>query len=366
MNLHLYAFQTVFPSHVRKSPAAFCYPPSCLRVGVGSSCRKHPAFRTAFTAAVVRKDDQAKIRLQQQQQQTPKSVASPSRHSVKNPNSNSTPLAPSVSAPSTSVPVFQPLQSPAGALETAVALGAAKAAMPAFKVLLLGILAGAYIAIAATLALTVGGAVPAIAAANPGLQKLLFGLVGLPFGLTMVLTAGGELFTGNTALITAALLSKRATLRGLLRNWIASFAGNFIGSLLVVGLIAVAGVLSGPSLATAIAIAKAKTSLSFVTAFARGIGCNWLVCLAVWLASSAKDMSGKFTAVVLPITAFVAMGFDHSIANMFLIPMGMVSGASSVSVKAFLLNNLLPVTLGNIIGGAILVAATYHLVYRQA
>lgn len=257
------------------------------------------------------------------------------------------------------------MQPPPGALATAQTLGAAKAELPAFKVLVLGVLAGAYIAIAATLALSVGGAMPGIAAQNPGLQKLLFGLFGLPFGLTMVLTAGGELFTGNTALVTAAFLAGRASFGGLMRNWIASFTGNFIGSLLVVWLVAASGVLTGPSVVSAVAIAKAKTALTFGAAFARGLACNWLVCLAVWLASSARDMGGKFIAVLLPISAFVAMGFDHSIANMFLIPMGMKAGATSVTIKSFLLANLLPVTLGNIVGGAVLVAAMYHLAYAS-
>jgi formate transporter len=274
------------------------------------------------------------------------------------------PPAPVV-AVSTPLPEPPPMQPPAGALTVAEGLGAAKAAMPAGKVFLLGCLGGAYIGIAGLFALSVGGAMPGIAAANPGLQKLLFGLFGLPFGLTLVLTAGAELFTGNTALVTAALLAKRATLAGLLRNWVASFIGNFVGALFIVWLATVAGVLCGPSVATAVAMAKAKTSLTFSAAFARGVVCNWLVCLAVWLASSARDMGGKFVAVVLPISAFVAMGMDHSIANMFLIPMGMRAGAKTVTIKAFLLGNLLPVTLGNIVGGAVLVAGMYHLAFAR-
>jgi formate transporter len=257
------------------------------------------------------------------------------------------------------------MQAPASALTVAQTLGAVKAAMPAGKVLLLGFLAGAYIALGSLLAVSVGGAVPGLAASNPGLQKLLFGMVGLPTGLTLVLTAGGELFTGNTALVTSALLANRATVPGLLRSWTASFIGNFLGSLAVVYLAVASGVLTGPGLATVVAIAKAKTSLTFTAAFTRGIICNWLVCLGVWLASSANDMTGKFVAVLLPISAFVAIGFDHSIANMFLIPMGMMSGAKSVSVRAFLIGNLLPVTLGNIVGGAVLVAAMYHLAYGR-
>ena len=123
-----------------------------------------------------------------------------------------------------------------------------------------------------------------------------------------------------------------------------------------------AAVVANP--ATAIAIAGAKTSLTFGQAFFRGILCNWLVCMAVWMSAAASDAFGKFVAIFLPISAFVAMGFDHSIANMFIIPLGMALGAD-VSTKAFLLGNLLPVTLGNIVGGGIMVAGLYSAAYGK-
>jgi formate transporter len=257
-------------------------------------------------------------------------------------------------------------QTPAAALQTAQALGAAKAAAPAGKIFLLAVVAGAYIGIGALLSLLVGGAMPGLAASNPGLQRILFGLFGLPFGLTLVVAAGGELFTGNTALVTAAVLAKRASFAGLLRNWAVSFLGNFVGALLLVWLVTASGVLVGPSAATTLALARSKTSLTFSAAFARGVICNWLVCVAVWLASSAQGVASKFVAIALPVSAFVAMGFDHSVANMFIIPMAMSLRASpSLSASSFLLGNLLPVTLGNIVGGALLVAGAYHMAYGR-
>lgn len=253
---------------------------------------------------------------------------------------------------------------PPGAFQAAVTLGAMKASQPAWKVLLLGIIAGAYIAIGALLALTVAGAVPALKVANIGLQKFLLGAVGLPAGLTMVCVAGGELFTGNTALITAALLARRTTFPKLLKNWFWSYIGNFIGSLAIVWLAIATTSVTGPSVAAAVGIAGVKTSMPFLAAFLKGVLCNWLVCLAVYMSNAATDFTGKFLAIWLPISSFVAMGFDHSVANMFLIPIGMKLGAD-VSTKQFLMANLLPVTLGNVFAGVVLVALVYYLAYGQ-
>jgi len=223
-------------------------------------------------------------------------------------------------------------------------------------VLLLAVAGGAYIALGGLLALSVGGACPGLAAAHPGLAKLLFAVVGLPAGLTMVLVTGAELFTGNVALCGAAALGGKATWAAVARNWVLSYAGNFAGALAVVALVAAAGTLTGPSAAAAVALASTKTRLAFWPAFWRGVGCNWLVCLAVWMATASRDFGGKAGAAFIAVPAFVVMGFEHSVANMFFIPMGMVAGAP-VGVAALLLRNLLPVTLGNVVGGLVLVAA---------
>jgi formate/nitrite transporter len=172
----------------------------------------------------------------------------------------------------------------------------------------------------------------------------------------MTLVTGGELFTGNTALVTAALMEKKTTLQNLLKNWFASYIGNFVGSLILAYLVFASGTLGNAP--GSVAIATAKCSLPWNVAFIRGILCNWLVCMAVYMASGCATMSGKMISVFFPISAFVALGLDHSVANMFLIPLGMLRGAE-ITIADFLLKNLVPVTLGNIIGGALCVMAPF-------
>lgn len=226
----------------------------------------------------------------------------------------------------------------------------------------MGILAGVYIGFGALLMLSVGGACPGLAATNPGLKAIVSGVFGLPCGLLMVLLAGAELFTGNTALVTAALIERRATASQLLKSLSVSYLGNLVGSLALAALAFHAGML-GPEHAAAKA-AVAKTSLAWVPAFVRGILCNWLVCMAIWLATAATTLPGKALAVMFPIPAFVAMGLEHSVANMFIIPAGILAGAP-VSWSAFFTANLLPVTLGNTVAGAVCVALAYAFVFGR-
>lgn len=178
----------------------------------------------------------------------------------------------------------------------------------------------------------------------------------------MTLVTGGELFTGNTALVTAAVMEGKATGKDLIKNWTASYIGNFIGSVLLAYLCFKSGTLGNAPAAAAIAIAKC--SLPFDVAFIRGILCNWLVCMAVYMASGCSTMAGKMVAVWFPISAFVALGLDHSIANMFIIPLGMLRGAD-VSIAQMFTKNLIPVTLGNILGGALFVMAPYGTTFGK-
>ncbi|KAG7369728.1 formate/nitrite transporter family protein [Nitzschia inconspicua] len=250
------------------------------------------------------------------------------------------------------------LKPPPALYQGAVAAGAAKATAPWKKIFTLGIASGCHIAFGAYLAITVGGACPGIAAENPGLQKIILGAFGLPFGLIMTLVSGGELFTGNTALVTAAYKEGKIKAKDLAKSWIASYVGNFVGSLFLAYLAYKSGTLgSGPAAA---AIATGKASLPWDVAFTRGILCNWLVCMAVYMASGCSSMIGKMTAVWFPISAFVALGLDHSVANMFIIPLGMLRGAD-ITIADFLMKNLIPVTLGNIVGGALCVMAPYGM-----
>lgn len=274
----------------------------------------------------------------------------------------------SAATPATSMaPVTPSFLAPPAVYNAIVAAGETKAKLPWWKTLYLGILAGAYIGFGCALALSVGGAVPGIVSAGAlGVQRILFGAFGLPFGLMMVVFAGGELFTGNTAYMTVAMAEGKATFGQLAKNWFWSYLGNLLGSLALVGLVVASGVFASPAVpshATALAVAAAKTGLSFKAAFARGVLCNWLVCLGLWQAAAAQSIGGKAAAIWFPISAFVAMGFDHSVANMFLLPMGLALGAPGVTWEAVFLKNLLPVTLGNAFAGAVLVAASYSLAY---
>lgn len=245
------------------------------------------------------------------------------------------------------------------------AVGCAKANLTFGQLLTLGFLAGAFIAFGGLLAIVVGGGVPGIKEVNPGLQKLIFGGV-FPVGLILVVIAGAELFTGNTACCIPAVLARKVKWTDCARNWGVSYIGNFIGSLFVAFFLAyLTGLLAkDPWLATTIGIAEAKVSQGFWPLFLKGIGCNWLVCLSVWLAVASEDTIGKIWGIWFPIMAFVALGFEHSIANMFFIPVGIFYGAA-VTWGQFLVTNLIPVTLGNIIGGSVFVGVIYWYIYGE-
>lgn len=243
--------------------------------------------------------------------------------------------------------------------------GEAKGRISFQKALLLGIAAGAFIAFGAFAALTVasGWAEPWAAS---GLNKLAMAAV-FPVGLMLVVTFGAELFTGNNMFLTVSLLDGKTTVGRLLRNWLIVFFANLIGSLLVVAVVYGGGFLGSGGEATALglkalAVGETKTGLSFGTALIRGIGCNWLVCLAIWLAGSAKDTIGKIFGCWFPIMVFVLSGFEHNVANMFFIPTAMLVPGSEIGLADFL-GNLIPVTLGNIIGGAVFVGCLLWAVY---
>lgn len=262
------------------------------------------------------------------------------------------------------------------------------------KLFLLGFLAGAYIAFGALLSEIVAGGMLSggkigdmLVVMPPGLLKFAAGAV-FPVGLILVVIAGSELFTGNCMFLPIGVLNKEGTWTGLALNWIIVYVGNFIGSLFVAYFLAYQTGLFGsaPFAVWATAnVANMKCGLDFVTAFLRGIGCNWLVCLAVWLALSADDVIGKIFACWFPIMAFVTIGFEHSVANMFFIPLGIFIANDPTIVSKlglttaqighltgtqgwinFLWGNLVPVTLGNIVGGAIFVSLIYWWVYLRS
>ena len=255
-------------------------------------------------------------------------------------------------------------KTPPETFAAAVATSEKKAGADTMSTFALSFTAGALIGFGGLLLTSVGGSSPALAAANPGLSNLVKGAFGLPFGLSMVILTGAELFTGNVFVMLSGLLSKKVTQAQVMKNWLVSYAGNFAGSVFL-AYMAYMAMTSAANPAPAIAIATMKaTTLPFMVAFVRGVLCNWLVCLAVWGTMATTSVAGKILAIFWPITAFVTMGFEHSIANMFLIPHGMLYGAD-VSVSQMLMGNILPVTLGNIVGAAAFVAGVHYLAYGR-
>jgi formate/nitrite transporter len=269
---------------------------------------------------------------------------------------------------------------PAEIAAETVQSGIKKVKLDPLRQLLLAVLAGAFIAFASE-----GSNMAAFnLLADPttfGLGKAVAGVI-FGTGLMLVVIAGGELFTGNTLLIMG-VLSRKIKLGQLLRNWFFVYLGNLIGSVLIAYMMVQSGLFnSGANLlgGMTIKIAAYKTSLAFMPAIYLGIMCNWLVCLAVWMAAGAKDMTGKMLAIFFPIWLFITSGFEHSIANMYYIPAGILAKAvpgwaeasrltaealAQLNWRTFFINNLIPVTLGNIIGGALFVGGAYWYAYLK-
>lgn len=284
--------------------------------------------------------------------------------------------------------------------------GEKKAALSFGKLFILGILAGAYIGFGANLATVIGNDVPKYL--GNGFGQFIFGAV-FSTGLMLVVIGGAELFTGNNMFMMIGALNGSNGWGVLLYNWIVVWIANFVGSLLLVFILLggfygyfdaapAVGLFNGAVGAKAIAVALGKVKLTWTAAFCRAILCNWLVCMAVWLAVASKDVVGKVFGIFFPIMAFVASGFEHSVANMFFIPMGImvshipgvvnfaaqatvvagsapdVAAAAIAAYKdslaaltwnAFLIKNLIPVTLGNIVGGSIFVGSVYWYTYLK-
>jgi len=255
-------------------------------------------------------------------------------------------------------------------------VGVRKAETPDLTMFTLAVLAGAFIALGAVFATNTAAGSSALPF---GIAKLLTGLV-FCLGLILVIVGGAELFTGNN-LIVMAWASGKVTGRALLRNWGIVYAGNFVGSFGTALLVfwSKQYTFGGGAVGeTALKIATGKASLDFFPALVLGVLCNALVCLAVWMTFSARSTVDKIVAIIFPITAFVAAGFEHSIANMYFVPFGLlIKGLDPAFVAErgldltnltwgnFLFNNLLPVTIGNIIGGAVLVAAIYWSIFLR-
>ncbi len=245
--------------------------------------------------------------------------------------------------------------------------GVAKARLDAGRTLVLAGLAGAFVGL--------GAAFYTVVVADSGLafslERLLGGLA-FCLGLILIVLAGAELFTGNN-LIAMAWAGRKLGARELLRHWALVYAGNLAGAAATGAMVVASGVwaLDGGRVGeAALAIAAGKAALGWGEAFVRGVLCNALVCLAVWLCFGARSTTDKVVAVVFPVTAFVALGFEHSVANMYFLPVGlMLAGAPGLSeagpLWAGAAANLAAVTLGNVVGGTLLVAAVYRWVYLR-
>jgi len=252
-------------------------------------------------------------------------------------------------------------------------VGVAKTNNTVWKLLILGILAGVYIAFGASIATLVAS--DAAKFMGVGMAKFFIGAV-FSVGLMLVVIAGAELFTGNNLMLMAALDGK-VPYSKVVYKWLVVYIANFIGSVIMAYLMLNTGLWKGGNFATgvtALKIANAKVNLGWMEAFTRAILCNILVCLAVWMALAAQRIVGRIFAIFFPIMTFVALGYEHCIANMYFVPMGIflkgtpAAAASGLNLAnlnwgAFIVNNLIPVTIGNMIGGALVVGLLYWLVY---
>jgi formate/nitrite transporter len=262
--------------------------------------------------------------------------------------------------------------------ENMVAIGKKKSELPFVPMLILGILAGLYIGFGAEVYLMVSHDLAA--RMGIGFMRFLRGSV-FTAGLMLVVIAGAELFTGN-CLMVIGMWARQIPPRKLLRNWTVVYLANFLGSVFLAALIYFSGQWKFGDMGVATEVLTTcvrKVNLSFTEAFCRGVACNCLVCLAVWMATAGRDMAGKLLAIYFPIMTFVASAFEHSVANMYIITLGLLLKGDAAAVAAaglgaqletlnwynFLFINLLPVTLGNIVGGSLVIGGAYYLAYLR-
>lgn len=243
--------------------------------------------------------------------------------------------------------------------EATITIGVKKANHSTINMIILGILAGLYIGFGGHADITI---MQTFSKIDVGVSKFLGGAV-FPIGLLLVIVAGAELFTGN-CLMTMALVDKKISMKQMLKNWGLVYLGNFIGSIILAAALVFVGAYKPgtPMAETAFSIATGKMTASVAQIIVKGIFANILVCLAVWMSFGAQDIASKAIAIWFPVMTFVMVGFEHSIANMFFLPLAKFIGFD-VSWAQMWLHNIIPSTIGNIIGGAIIVSLLYYVVY---
>jgi formate/nitrite transporter len=263
----------------------------------------------------------------------------------------------------TSATYYSLLETPTDAFQILADKGKTNSKASNLKTLVSAMLGGSYVGMGAMLSLAIAGNMGGVAVANPGIAKLVYAVL-FPVNLLLCVQAGGQLFTGNTANMAAAVCEKKATIKDLVRSWSLSYVGNLVGCIGFAWLCRYCGVLSGGAAELAASTLVAKTSMAFGPLIVKAMLCNWLVCLALYLSMQAKDMMGKYISILLPISTFVSIGFEHSVANMFLLPAGLLC-STGISVKTALFRNLLPVTLGNALAGSLLVGVMFSFLFGR-
>ncbi len=244
-------------------------------------------------------------------------------------------------------------------------LAVIKTEMSASQIGIAGFLAGAYISMGALVSIVIGYGFEGITAVNPAVLRLLMGIT-FPVGLIIIMLAGGELFTGNCAVLLPRFMSGKLSGWTILKNWSLIWISNFAGALFFsYFLVYLTEISSIDYIQFALGdIVDQKCTNPFFVSMLKGVGANWLVCLAVWLSLSSDFVAGKIVGIWFPIMTFVAVGYEHCIANMFFIPLAMMEGAE-VTIAELFTTNLIPVTIGNIIGGALFVGGLYWYLYGQ-
>ncbi|MDL2241769.1 formate/nitrite transporter family protein [Bacteroidales bacterium OttesenSCG-928-L03] len=243
------------------------------------------------------------------------------------------------------------------------ASGGYKSSLPVSKFILIAILGGAFIALGGLLTVIVAGGAPGIGAANPGLVKFLAGAL-FPVGLIMVSLTGADLFTSDCTAFTIPLLERKLRWTAFLKFLLLSYVFNFVGTQIIAYLLSanLGSFSSDPWQSYLHHYAEAKVNQDWMKVFVKGIGANWLVCLGMFMGYAGKDVIGKCIGIWIPVMIFVTLGFEHSIANMFFIPAAIYSGAG-ILWSDFIVQNLIPATLGNLVGGAMMVGCVYWYLY---
>jgi len=242
-------------------------------------------------------------------------------------------------------------KTPAETYDSLVAKGEGAAKMSVLKTLYVSFMGGCYVGMAGLLSCAISGGMPG---ASEGAQHFIFAAL-FPVNLLLVLQSGAQLFTGNTATLPAAFYEGKATVKQWAKSWICSYFGNICGGGLMAIVAWYCGLFSHGTDSMVVAYAVKKCSFNFLQTMIKAIMCNWLVCMAVYLSLQANDLTGKMVGIWFPISTFVAIGFEHSVANMFILPGGLLAGAP-LTLPKVILRNLIPVTIGNAIAGSIVFA----------